>query len=130
MGGNPQNAGGWLIVITAIIGIVLLSLIGWLADTFQIAHSAASRGPNATFSLITDLLYKLLFAALLVRVIAAWFGLFRYSKWIRPAYILTDWMVEPIRRVVPPVGGFDLSPVVAMFALSLLKSAIHTLLGA
>jgi len=54
--------------------------------------------------LIVDLAYRILFAALIVRVIAAWFGMFRYSRWIRPAYILTDWMVEPIRRVVPPLG--------------------------
>lgn len=130
MGGNPVHAGGWLIVLTAVAGIVLLSLVGWVAGTFYSAHSAASRGPAATFGLITDLAYKLLFAALLVRVIAAWFGMFRYSKWIRPAYILTDWIVEPIRRIVPPLGGFDLSPLIAMFALSLLRQIIHSALGA
>ena len=130
MGGNPVHAGGWLIVLTAVAGIVLLSLVGWVAATFYSAHSAASRGPAATVGLITDLAYKLLFAALLVRVIAAWFGMFRYSKWIRPAYILTDWIVEPIRRIVPPLGGFDLSPLIAMFALSLLRQIIHSALGA
>ncbi|HLQ58151.1 MAG TPA: YggT family protein, partial [Gemmatimonadales bacterium] len=57
-------------------------------------------------------------------VIAAWFGMFRYSRWVRPAYILTDWFVEPIRRVVPPLGAFDLSPLVAMFALSILRQIL------
>jgi YggT family protein len=130
MGGNPGHAGGWLIVITAIAGIVVLSVIGWLVTTFQVANSAARGGPRATVALGVDLLYKIIFAALLVRVIAAWFGMFRYSRWIRPAYILTDWIVEPIRRIVPPIGGFDLSPVVAMFALSLLRQIFHSLLGA
>ncbi len=50
--------------------------------------------------------------------------MFRYSRWIRPAYILTDWMVEPIRRVVPPVGAMDLSPLVAMFALSIVRQIL------
>src|SRR2546422_7025498 len=50
------------------------------------------------------------------------------SRWIRPAYILTDWIVEPIRRVVPPLGGFDLSPLVAMFALSILRQVLLSLL--
>jgi len=130
MGGNPVHAGGWLIVITAIGGIVLLSLVGWVVATFQTANAAASRGPSATAGLIIDLLYKILFAALLVRVIAGWFGMFRYSRWIRPAYTLTDWIVAPIRRVVPPIGSFDLSPVVAMFALSLLRQIFHSVLGA
>src|SRR6266581_2810349 len=48
-----------------------------------------------------------LFVALIVRVVAAWFGMFRYSRWIRPAYILTDWIVAPVRRIVPLVGAFD-----------------------
>lgn len=130
MGGNPVHAGGWLIVLTAVGGIVLLSLIGWVVTTFQTAHAAASLGPRATVGLIVDLMYRVVFAALLVRVIAGWFGMFRYSRWIRPAYILTDWIVEPIRRVVPPVGSFDLSPLVAMFALSLLRQLFHSVLGA
>ena len=30
MGGNPTHAGGWLVVLTAVAGILLLSLAGWL----------------------------------------------------------------------------------------------------
>lgn len=124
MGGNPTHAGSWLVVITAVAGIVFLSLAGWLLVTFQTAQAAASGGPRGTFILIVDLAYKILFAALIVRVIAGWFGMFRYSRWVRPAYILTDWMVEPIRRIVPPLGGFDLSPLVAMFLLSILRQIL------
>ncbi|OLC89811.1 MAG: hypothetical protein AUG85_04790 [Gemmatimonadetes bacterium 13_1_20CM_4_66_11] len=74
--------------------------------------------------MIIDLAYRVLFAALLVRVIAAWFGMFRYSRWVRPAYILTDWIVEPMRRIVPLVGAFDLSPLVAMIVLSLVRQIL------
>jgi YggT family protein len=128
MGGNPTHAGGWLVVITAVAGIVLLSLAGWLVGTFQTARVAASGGPRGTFLLIVDLSYRILFAALIVRVIAAWFGMFRYSRWVRPAYILTDWIVEPIRRVVPPLGAVDLSPLVAMIALSILRQILLSML--
>lgn len=124
MGGNPVHAGGWLIVLTAVAGIVLLSLTGWLLSTFLIAHAAASAGPRQAFMLIIDLAYKIVFAALIVRVIAAWFGMFRYSRWIRPAYILTDWIVEPLRRVIPPVGGWDLTPIVAVLLLAMLRQLL------
>jgi len=130
MGGNPVHAGGWLIVITAVAGILLLSLIGWLLTTLQTAHAAAFGGPRATFSLIVEIVYRILIFALLVRVIASWFGQFRYSRWIRPAYILTDWIVEPLRRVVPSLGAIDISPLVAWFALWLARNMIHSLLGA
>lgn len=128
MGGNPTHAGGWLVVLTAVAGIVLLSLAGWLVGTFQTARAAASGGTHGTLRLIVDLVYRILFAALLVRVIAAWFGMFRYSRWARPAYILTDWIVEPIRRVVPPLGAVDLSPLVAMIALSILRQILLSML--
>lgn len=124
MGGNPVHAGGWLVVLTAVGGIVVLSLGGWLYSTFVVAHEAASQGPRATLGLVIDLLYRILFAALIVRVIAAWFGTFRYSKWIRPAYVLTDWIVEPVRRVIPPVGGWDLSPIVAILLLGILRQLL------
>src|SRR5919106_834765 len=55
MGGNPVHAGGWLIVITAIAGIVLLSLIGWLVQTVEAVHLAATGGPRYTFALIVEL---------------------------------------------------------------------------
>lgn len=128
MGGNPANAGGWLIVITAIAGIVLVSLLGWLMSTFEHAQAAAFSGPRATISLIVDLAYRIVIFALLVRVIASWFGLGRYSRWIRPAYILTDWIVEPIRRIVPPLGAMDVSPLVAWFALWLIQTMIQSVL--
>jgi YggT family protein len=129
MGGNPAHAGGWLIVLTAIAGIVLLSLIGWLLGSFQQVSSAAHAGPRATLALTIDAVYRILMVALIVRVIAAWFGMFRYSRWIRPAYILTDWIVEPIRRIVPTLGTFDISPIVAWLALMALRAILLTLLG-
>lgn len=124
MGGNPIHAGGWLVVITAAFGIVFLSLAGWLVTTLQAAYASANGGPRATVALIATLVYKVLFAALIVRVIAAWFGMFRYNRWIRPAYILTDWIVEPLRRIIPPVGGFDLSPIVAVILLGIVRQVV------
>jgi len=128
MGGNPVHAGGWLIVITAIVGIVLLSVIGWLIQTFSTVQLAASSGPRYTFALIVEMLYRILMFALIVRVVASWFGLFRYSKWIRPAYILTDWIVEPIRRIMPALGTMDLSPIVAWLVLMFAKRILLAML--
>ena len=128
MGGNPVHAGGWLVVLTAIAGVVLLSLLGWLLQSFHQVNIAAHAGTRATVALMINVVYRILIYALIVRVVAAWFGLYRYSRWIRPAYILTDWIVEPIRRVVPPLGAFDVSPIVAWFALMLLRAILFSLL--
>lgn len=129
MGGNPVHAGGWLIVVTAVVGVVLLSLLGWYLTTFQTVRLAAGSGPRATLALIVRLVYRILVFALFARMIASWFGIFRYSRWMRPAFILTDWIVVPIRRVVPPLGAFDVSPLVAWLALWVLQRILLSILG-
>ena len=124
LGGNPVNAGWWLVVVVAIGGVVLLSLMDWIVGTFYGLSRAAGGGPRAMLAFLIGAVYSVLFAALLLRVVASWFGAFRYSRWMRPAYALTDWLVEPIRRVLPPMGAVDWSPLVAWLALWVLKQVL------
>jgi YggT family protein len=70
---------------------------------------------------------QLVLLAIIVRVVANWLGAGRYSRWIRPAYFLTDWIIEPLRRVIPPLGMIDLTPIVAWF---LLQFALRVVLSA
>src|SRR6266576_1165328 len=118
-GGNPVHAGWWLVVAVAAAGVLLITLWNWLVDT---AFTAA-----AAFAI--DVVYRIVVVALWVRVLASWFGYFRYSRWLRPAYALTDWLVEPIRRVLPPAAGFDWSPLAAWLALWVVKRVLLTIVG-
>ncbi|NOT09343.1 MAG: YggT family protein [Gemmatimonadales bacterium] len=68
-------------------------------------------------------------AAIAVRVVGSWIGFGRYARWMRPAYLLTDWLIEPIRRRLPAFGMLDLSPIVAYFALWLLRGFLLSALG-
>jgi YggT family protein len=40
---------------------------------------------------------------------------------MRPIYALTDWLIVPMRRIIPPIGMFDLSPIAALFVLWVLR---------
>jgi len=57
-------------------------------------------------------------------VFSSWFGLTRYTRGISLTYRLTDWLVEPIRRMMPPMGMFDFSPLVAYLVLIVLRSLL------
>jgi YggT family protein len=124
MGGNPVNAGWWLVVVVAVAGVVLLSLLDWAIRTFRWMQSAVAGGPRGLLVFVIVALYNVLLVALMLRVIAAWFGFFRYARWMRPAYALTDWLVEPIRRVMPPTGAVDWSPLAAWLVLWVLKELL------
>src|SRR2546427_6011412 len=114
LGGNPVHAGWWLVVLVAVAGVLLLSLIDWMVRTARWFYAAATGGPGALFAFLVVAAYNVLVIALVARVVASWLGWFRYSRWIRPAYALTDWLVEPIRRLLPPAGPIDLHPLLAL----------------
>ena len=126
-GGNPVHAGWWLVVAVAAVGVLLITLWNWLVDTAFSVVAAYAAGPRAAIALAVGVVFKILYIAIWVRVLGAWFGHFRYSRWVRPAYALTDWLVEPIRRVLPPAGGFDWSPLAALIALWVLKRVLLTI---
>ena len=126
-GGNPAHAGWWLVVAVAAAGVLLVTLGNWLVETAYGVAAAFSAGPRAAIALAVVVAYKIIVVALVVRVLASWLGYLRYSRWLRPAYALTDWVVEPIRRVLPPTGGLDWSPLAAWLALWVLERLLLTI---
>src|SRR5436309_5426585 len=88
-GGNPVHAGWWLVVAVAAAGVLLITLWNWLVETAFGVAAAYTAGPRVTIALAIDFVYRILVVAIWVRVIAGWFGYFRYSPCVRPAYVLT-----------------------------------------
>jgi YggT family protein len=54
-------------------------------------------------------------------VILSWFGLSPDNPIVRVTSALTEPVLQPIRKVLPDLGGFDFSPMVLLLALQLLK---------
>ena len=127
-GGNPVQAGWWLVILVTVIGVLVVSLAQWIVDSWYDLTGAAHLGPRALIALGVGVIYDVLFVAILVRVIGSWLGAFQYSRWMRPVYWLTDWIVAPIRRLLPPVGMFDFSPLVALLLLWVLKQFVYRIL--
>jgi YggT family protein len=127
-GGNPVQAGWWLVIGVAIVGVLIVSLAQWAVSSWYSVTGAAHAGRRAMIALVVQVAYDLLFFAILVRVVASWLGRFRYSPWLRPVYWLTDWIVEPIRRLLPATGPIDFSPLVALLALWALKQFVFQVL--
>jgi YggT family protein len=128
-GGNPQDAPIWLVGIVGALGLFLLALTQWLVGTAYYVEALSHGGFREWARFVADLAYFLLTTAIIVRVIGSWIGMGRYNRVTRLAYFLTDWIVEPIRRMLPPYGVIDLSPLVAYFALFLTHWAVLRILG-
>jgi YggT family protein len=127
-GGSPQNAPLWLLAIVIGAGLVLLSLTSWLIGTVVSLRYAAQGGPRIWIQMLVSAVFTVLMTAILIRVIASWFGIGEYRRWMRPIYALTNWLINPIRRVLPPFGMFDFSPMVAWLVLYVLRGFVMGML--
>jgi YggT family protein len=116
-GGSPQNASLWLLGLVIAGGLILLSLTDWLIGMGVTLRAVAYAGPRALIRFVVGGILTLVMAAIFVRVIASWFGISPYRRWMRPVVWLTDWIIEPIRRILPPFGMIDFSPMIAWLVL-------------
>jgi YggT family protein len=123
-GGSPQNAPLWLLAIVIGAGLVLLSLTSWLIGTVASLRFVAQGGPRIWIQVLVSAVFTVLMTAILIRVVASWFGIGEYRRWMRPIYGLTSWLIEPIRRILPPFGMFDFSPMVAWLVLYVLRGFV------
>lgn len=66
--------------------------------------------------------YRLL---LLGRILLSWLpNLDWYKQPFRFIAAVTDPVMEPFRRLIPPLGGIDFSPIILFFLLSLLQDLL------
>jgi YggT family protein len=63
-------------------------------------------------------------AVVLVAVILSWLRLDPRNPLVTIVRGLTEPVLAPIRRVLPPMGGLDFSPMVLLLALQILKGLL------
>ena len=55
--------------------------------------------------------------AILIRSLLSWFPIDREGPVVKALEAVTDPVLEPLRRVIPPIGMLDITPLIAMLAL-------------
>ena len=59
--------------------------------------------------------------AMLIRAIASWFRIDERYAIIRFLARITDPFIEPVRRIVPPMGFIDMAFIITWFLLSTMR---------
>lgn len=119
-GGSHSSAPWWALLAFLVLGALLLGVLGFLRDVLVSTYYASSQGPSGLVRLAVSAVFAILQLALIVRVVISWVG-GTYSRIGRLAHTLTEWFLGPLRRVLPSVGMIDISPLVAYFALMLVR---------
>ncbi|MBX3134002.1 MAG: YggT family protein [Gemmatimonadaceae bacterium] len=127
-GGQRTSTPWWGVFAVLVAGALLLGTLEFVRNVLAGVHYAGAQGPSGVLVLLLSWSFTLLQAALLVRVITSWVG-GTYS-WIgRTAYRLTEWMLGPIRQLLPRIGVVDITPLVAWFGISLLRGVLMGAIG-
>lgn len=79
-------------------------------------------------SLLTLFLY-IYFFAILIQVIISWVSPGTYNPATALIHHITEPVMRPARRLLPPLSGFDLSPIVVFIVLNVLIMFVPVLFG-
>jgi len=116
-----------VIVVFILIGFFVIQVVNGFLNTVAGILTAASSGrPNAPVAILGYALYALvgLYELMIfARIVMAWFVV-SYGKRMRLLIRTTEPLLAPLRRIIPLVGMFDISPIIAFVILWVLQSAI------
>jgi YggT family protein len=115
-GGQPQHAPFFAFMAVIIGGIALIQLMAFVFS-LMLQVSVGVTSPGRFVQMLLSWALKFVIFAIIVRVISTWLPVSPYSKWIRWSYVSTEWLLAPLRRVIPAFGAIDITPIVAYFLL-------------
>jgi YggT family protein len=66
---------------------------------------------------LVGLAIQLLGFAIFARAIISWFPIDRNGPVVQALAAITDPILDPLRKIIPPIGMIDITPMIAMFLL-------------
>ncbi len=74
-----------------------------------------------------DLLFTILGFAIIARALLSWIQINPYNPIIQLLYQITEPILAPLRRYIPPIGGMmDITPIVALIILQILQAIVDS----
>ena len=127
-GGRTSTTPSWALVVYAVLALLVLAALDMISDLVGQIALAASSGGMGVVLLAVRWTFGFLKFALLVRVISSWLPRLGASRWARWSYGATEWMLRPLRNLIPSFSVIDITPIVAYFALVLVQYLVESIL--
>ena len=124
MGFGPNVAPLVVILVALVLGYLASEFIGSVLMTVRGLLLSAAAGRPISF--VGFLIYGVLaFYSLLIfaRIIFSW-GASPHNRMLHFLIRATEPVLGPFRRLIPPVAMLDISPILVLFLLDLLKRAV------
>jgi YggT family protein len=114
--------------VAPFIAVILIQVAGSVLNTIAgILFAVSSRQLGAPVAIVGYLLFGFLglyTLAIFIRIILSFVAVGYGNPLMRFLYRITEPLLGPLRRTIPPVGMFDVSPIVAFVILWLCQAAV------
>ena len=132
LGMDPKFAPLAVILVVILLGFYFVSLVRTIAEMVNGVWISAQSGSG--FAALGYILYGLLSIYLLlivVRIVFSWGRVSYRNRLMKFLVDVTEPLLGPLRRMIPPLGWIDISPIVAILIIWLFQQAVAgTLLSA
>ena len=81
-----------------------------------------------TLLMLVSVWLNTVFYAILITVIGSWLQTDPRQPVMQIALSCSDWLMAPLRRIIPPVGMLDFTPMAALFLIYFAQRGIATLI--
>lgn len=74
---------------------------------------------------IINTLFNFYFILIILRVFLTWIpNLDWFSQPLKTLCLITDWYLDIFKKIIPPFGGLDFSPIIAIIVLQLIQRLV------
>ena len=110
-------------LVLVVILIILKALVIYGIKMGGLPTGAGVGGQLVLYALreLANVLLNYVFWAVLLRVILSWVAPDPYNPVVRIIVQITEPIMAPVRKLLPPMGGFDLSPLFVLLGIQLLQ---------
>ena len=115
----PGLSGIDLSTLLLMLGLKIVEL--WL--TFRVSGQSAQFMGLVVISVaeLLSLALNVFLVCILIQVVLSWVNPGAYNPATKLLYSLNEPLLTPARRLIPPISGLDLSPIVVLIAIQLIK---------
>lgn len=125
---DPKVAPFILIIMFIVVGYLVVQIAGTLLNTVAgILFALTERQASAPAGIAGYLLFGFLglyTLSIFVRIVMSWFGTSYANPLMRFLIRLTEPLLGPLRRMLPTVRMFDVSPIVAFLIVWICQAAV------
>jgi YggT family protein len=92
-------------------------------------YIGANIGGAFSFALfnVIQMIISMVYFIVIIRVLLSWVSPDPYNPIVQIIYGITEPILKPFRRILPPIRGMDLSPILLIMALVFLQTFLAKL---